>query len=35
MFIVEGDRTVGEALNEWKEGKLQEVTEATIEGHWV
>jgi predicted Fe-Mo cluster-binding NifX family protein len=27
--------TVKEALSEWREGRLQEVTEATIEGHWV
>jgi len=35
MFIVTGDRTVGEALNEWREGNLLETTESTIEGHWV
>jgi len=35
MFIVKGDVTVGEALDEWKEGNLRETTEATIEGHWV
>lgn len=35
MFIAKGDVTVGEALNEWKEGTLQETTESTIEGHWV
>lgn len=35
MFIVPGDNTVEETLNKWKEGNLQEITEATIEGHWV
>lgn len=35
MFIVQGDRTVEEAVDEWKEGNLREITEATIEGHWV
>ena len=35
MFIVQGDKTIEEAVNEWKEGNLQEITEATIEGHWV
>jgi len=27
--------TVEEALSEWKGGSLEEVTDATIEGHWV
>jgi predicted Fe-Mo cluster-binding NifX family protein len=27
--------TVGEAISEWESGTLQEVSEATIEGHWV
>lgn len=27
--------TVEEALSEWKAGHLQEVTDATTEGHWV
>lgn len=27
--------TVEEALSEWKAGSLEEVTDATIEGHWV
>jgi predicted Fe-Mo cluster-binding NifX family protein len=35
MFIVPGDNTVEETLNKWKEGNLQQISEATIEGHWV
>lgn len=27
--------TVGEAISEWESGTLQEVSGATIEGHWV
>ncbi|MBN2516975.1 MAG: NifB/NifX family molybdenum-iron cluster-binding protein [Deltaproteobacteria bacterium] len=27
--------TVEEALSEWKAGRLQEITDATTEGHWV
>jgi predicted Fe-Mo cluster-binding NifX family protein len=27
--------TVEEALSAWKAGNLEEVTDATIEGHWV
>ena len=27
--------TVEEALSEWKAGRLQEVAEATTEGHWI
>jgi predicted Fe-Mo cluster-binding NifX family protein len=30
-----GIETVEEALTEWKAGRLQEVTDATIEGHWA
>lgn len=30
-----GVKTVGEVLSEWKDGCLQEVKEATTEGHWV
>jgi len=35
MFIIEGDLTVEQALDEWKDGKLRETSESTIEGHWV
>lgn len=28
-------KTVGKAFTEWKNGELQEVTEATVESHWV
>jgi predicted Fe-Mo cluster-binding NifX family protein len=35
IFIIKGDMTVEQALAEWKEEKLQETTESTIEGHWV
>jgi len=35
MFIVPGDNTVEETLSKWKEGNLREISEATIEGHWV
>lgn len=35
MFLIKGDVTVKQALVEWKEGKLPEITESTIEGHWV
>ncbi|MDD5723340.1 MAG: NifB/NifX family molybdenum-iron cluster-binding protein [Syntrophales bacterium] len=35
IFIVKGDVTAERALAEWKEGKLQETTESTIEGHWA
>ena len=35
IFIVKGDRTVEEAVREWKAGSLPETTESTIEGHWV
>jgi Uncharacterized conserved protein len=36
IFLIEkGIETVQDALSEWKAGRLKEVTEATIEGHWV
>ncbi len=35
IFIVKEDITVEQALSDWKEGKLQETTQSTIEGHWV
>lgn len=36
IFIVGKDvETAEEAIAEWKAGRLQEVNEATIEGHWV
>jgi len=35
IFIVKADMTVEQALSEWKEGKLQETSESTIDGHWV
>lgn len=36
IFIVgKGIETVQDALSEWKAGRLEEITEATIEGHWV
>jgi predicted Fe-Mo cluster-binding NifX family protein len=35
IFIVKADMTVEQALSEWKEGKLQETSESTIEGHWA
>jgi predicted Fe-Mo cluster-binding NifX family protein len=36
IFVVGKDvETVEEAIAEWKAGRLQEVNEATIEGHWV
>ena len=35
IFIVKEDMTVEQALSEWKEGKLQEAGESTIEGHWA
>jgi len=35
IFIVKGDVTVRQALDEWEEGNLPETTESTIEGHWV
>jgi predicted Fe-Mo cluster-binding NifX family protein len=35
MFLIKEDITVKQALAEWKEGKLPEITESTIEGHWV
>jgi len=35
MFVIKGEMTVMQALAEWKEGKLQEITESTIEGYWV
>lgn len=28
-------KTVGKAFTEWKNGELHEVTEATVESHWV
>ena len=35
MFLIKEDITVKQALAEWKEGKLPEINESTIEGHWV
>lgn len=35
IFIVKEDMTVEQALSEWKEGKLQETSESTIEGRWA
>jgi predicted Fe-Mo cluster-binding NifX family protein len=36
IFIVgKNIETVEEAISEWESGTLQEVNEATIEGHWV
>ncbi len=35
IFIIEGDLTVQQAIDEWKKGNLRETTESTIEGHWV
>ena len=36
IFIVgKNIETVEEAISEWESGTLQEVSEATIEGHWV
>ncbi|MBN2179363.1 MAG: NifB/NifX family molybdenum-iron cluster-binding protein [Deltaproteobacteria bacterium] len=36
IFVVGKDvETTEEAIAEWKAGRLQEVNEATIEGHWV
>ncbi len=35
IYIVKGDVTVRQALDEWEEGNLPETSEATIEGHWV
>ena len=36
IFIVDKDiETVGDALSEWKADRLQEVSEATIEGAWA
>jgi predicted Fe-Mo cluster-binding NifX family protein len=36
IFVVGKDvETAEEAIAEWKAGRLQEVNEATIEGHWV
>jgi predicted Fe-Mo cluster-binding NifX family protein len=36
IFVVDkGVETPEEAIAEWKAGRLQEVSEATIEGHWV
>jgi len=35
-FIVDKRiETVEDALSEWKAGRLEEVAEATVEGHWV
>ena len=35
VFIVKGDITVGEAVGQWKEGRLTETKETTFEGKWV
>lgn len=36
IFIIDKDtEKAGDALSLWKTGDLQEVSEATIEGHWV
>jgi predicted Fe-Mo cluster-binding NifX family protein len=36
IFVFEKSvETVEEALSEWKAGSLEEVTDATIEGHWA
>jgi len=35
IFIVKGDVTVRQAIDEWEEGNLPETTESTIEGHWA
>ncbi len=36
IFLIEkGIETAQDALSEWKAGRLKEVAEATIEGHWV
>lgn len=35
-FIVDKNiETVEDALSEWKAGRLEEVTGATVEGHWI
>jgi len=36
VFIIDkGVETVRDALSEWKDGRLEEVTGATVEGHWI
>ena len=35
IFIVKGDVTVQQALDEWEKGNLPETTGSTIEGHWA
>lgn len=36
IFIVDkGVETVQDALSGWKDGRLEEVTAATVEGHWI
>ncbi|HEU19339.1 MAG TPA: dinitrogenase iron-molybdenum cofactor biosynthesis protein [Deltaproteobacteria bacterium] len=36
MYIVDKNiKTVGKAFMEWKDGNLEEVTQATVESHWV
>jgi len=35
VYAVKGEMTVEEAIAQWKEGRLEEVTETTFAGKWV